>query len=120
MLLCQIASACFSNTVIAIAKSKNISQIELVRLSQLSPATISRIFRNSNDKGSSYEPSLQVVLAICVALGLSSKEAAEVQNAAFPEMAVCRELFGKGLNIFDVNEILDDLGLKILGTSSET
>lgn len=95
------------------------SQAELIRKSQLTRTTVSRICRNSNDKGSCYQPTERVVMSICVALGLDKAETIEMFYAAFPYFPFWNEIIEKKMNIFEANELLDEQGLPLLGSQTE-
>ncbi|MBS6554455.1 MAG: helix-turn-helix transcriptional regulator, partial [Clostridium sp.] len=74
----------FSDSVKKYLKIKKMTQADLIRKSMLTRTTVSRICRNSNDKGSTYQPTDRIVMSVCVALGLDSKETKELFNLAFP------------------------------------
>ena len=109
----------FSEFVNETMATKAMRQSDLIASSLLSRTTISRICRNSNDKGSSYVPTLSVVMAISVGLRLNREEATELFFCAFPEMEILGCSLDKQLNICQINEILYDNGLTLLGNSIE-
>ena len=109
----------FSKEVKKKAKSNGLTQARLTEKSQLSKTTIGRIYRNTNDKGGTYTPTLQVVFAVGMALQLSRDEAMELLYTAFPEMALWLQFLDDGLDFFEANEILYDLGLSTWGNSIE-
>jgi len=92
---------------------------DLARKGQLSRATISRIFRNKNDKGSSYRPAPEVVMCICIALKLDENEMKELFLIAFPEWKCWIEISRRKLSMHDANVLLDENGLSTLGNSIE-
>ncbi len=75
----------FSNTLKHFMKLGGVTQAELVRKSNLSKTTISQMCRNSNDKGSSYQPAPSIVIAVIIALKLKREEAKMLEYAAFPQ-----------------------------------
>ena len=98
---------------------KNMKRGDLARKGQLSRATISRIFRNKNDKGSSYRPAPEVVMCICIALKLDENEMKELFLIAFPEWKCWIEISRRKLSMHDANVLLDENGLSTLGNSIE-
>lgn len=96
-----------------------INQTALIRSSQLPKTTISRICRNSNDKGSSYQATLPVVWALSIGLKLTRAEATEMLFSAFPEMELWGKFLDERLSIYDVNYILDETGLTLWGNPEE-
>ena len=101
-------------------KEKGISQAELVKRSRLPKTTVSRIIRNTNDKGSKYTPSDPIIAAISVALRLTNTESTEqLVYAAFPERAYWKDILDKHLSVDDANYILDENKLPLLGHITE-
>lgn len=90
----------FSDAVNRYLKTKRITQADLIRKSQLTRTTVSRICRNSNDEGSSYQPTDRVVMSICVALELNHTETAEMFALAFPYFPYWHEIIEKRMDIF--------------------
>ena len=72
----------------------------------LTRTTVSRICRNSNDKGSSYQPTDRIVMSVCVALGLDSKETKELFNLAFPYLEYWNKIITEKMNIDQANSFL--------------
>lgn len=97
-------------------KEKKITQAELVTKSGLSRTTISRIFRDSNDKGSSYQAeSLDVVNAVCIGLGIFDAGVKRaIFYAAFPQFSAWEHIDEMKMNIIDANIYLYDQGLPLL------
>ena len=100
-------------------KRKNMKRGDLARKGQFSRATISRFFRNKNDKGSSYRPAPEVVMCICIALKLDENEMKELFLIAFPEWKCWIEISRRKLSMHDANVLLDENGLSTLGNSIE-
>ena len=98
---------------------KGITQAELTRKSGLSKTTVSRICRNSNDKGSSYLPTLPIIMSISVGLQLTRAQASALLFSAFPEMALWGGFLDERMDIDQANEILHDAGLPLLGGANE-
>ena len=96
-------------------KEKEMTQSELVTASGLSKTTISRIVRNRNDKGSSYQPTPPVIMAIAIGLKLTSQEYEELTYAAYPELSYMKEFLDKRFTIHDANIILEENGFPLLG-----
>jgi hypothetical protein len=109
----------FSKAVIRLLKENGKELTDLRKLSLLSKPTVSRIRRDTNDKGSNYQPTQAVVMAVCVGLKLNRAQAAELMFTAFPEMALWGEILDRRLDIMDANEMLDDVGLPTLGNAKE-
>lgn len=109
----------FSEFVKEIMIVKGIRQSGLIASSLLSKTTISRLCRNSNDKGSSYVPTLPIIMAISVGLRLSREEATKLLFCAFPEMELWGCFLDKQLTIHQINEILYDNGFTLLGNLIE-
>lgn len=109
----------FSDAVNRYLKTKRVTQADLIRKSQLTRTTVSRICRNSNDKGSSYQPTDRVVMSICVALELNHTETAEMFALAFPYFPYWHEIIEKRMDIFQANALLDEQGLPLLGSQTE-
>ena len=110
----------FSAAVNRLMKDKEMTQADLVMQSCLSKTTISRICRNSNDKGGAYTPTEPIIMALSTAFRLSSMDAKNILlYAAFPERAFWDEFLDHHLGIYDINMILDENGLPLLGNMNE-
>ena len=109
----------FSDAVNRYLKTKRMTQADLIRKSELTRTTVSRICRNSNDKGSSYQPTDRVVMSICVAFGLNHTQTAEMFDLAFPYFPYWNEIIEKRMDIFQANALLDEQGLPLLGSQTE-
>jgi len=97
-------------------KEKEMTQADLAIHSGLSKTTISRICRNSNDKGGRYTPTEDVILALSIAFRLTSAESKKkLLYAAFPQRAYWDEFLDNRLNIFEVNIFLEENNLPIMG-----
>lgn len=107
----------FSKCVNDTMSEKGITQANLERLSLLSRTTVSRICRNCNDKGSTYQPLLPVVCAVSIGLALNRIEAKNLLFSAFPELELLGEFLDRQLKIDEVNDILYDKGLTLWGTA---
>lgn len=100
-------------------RRKKLSQIELADLSNLSRTTISRICRNSNDKGGLYQPkNLSIVVAVCIGLKLDKAESQELCFIAFPELRIWAYCIEHRLNIAATNIELDNSNLPLLDDTS--
>lgn len=107
----------FTVLVKQLMEAKNITRAELIEGSCLSKVTVSRILRNTNNKGSGYTPTMNVVSAICFGLKATDAEAEELLLSAFPQWKVGRKYFSKEYGIYDANSILDDNGLSPIGNT---
>lgn len=92
------------------------TQAQLERASCLSRITINRIYRNSNDKGSTYQPSLPVACAVSIGLALNRTEAKDLLYSAFPELELLGEFLDNKLSIDAVNDILYENDLPTWGS----
>ncbi len=106
----------FSDSVKKYLKIKKMTQADLIRKSMLTRTTVSRICRNSNDKGSTYQPTDRIVMSVCVALGLDSKETKELFSLAFPYLKCWDKIIAEKMNIDQANSFLYDEGLPLLGS----
>lgn len=109
----------FSDTVMRYLKIKGMTQSDLVKTSRLPKTTVSRICRNTNDKGSSYMPDLHTAMSVSLGLSLSPDEAEKLFFSAFPEMSFMRRFLDERLAVQQANEILYDNGLPLLGNIKE-
>ena len=106
----------FLDSVKKYLKIKKMTQADLIRKSMLTRTTVSRICRNSNDKGSTYQPTDRIVMSVCVALGLDSKETKELFSLAFPYLKCWDKIIAEKMNIDQANSFLYDEGLPLLGS----
>lgn len=100
-------------------KEKGFTQADLIRKSGLPKTTVSRICRNNNDKGMSYQPSPIMVMTLCVVLGLSAEESKMLFHIAFPEWPVWKEILEQRLTMYEANVLLHENGLPMLGKVSD-
>ena len=91
----------------------------MAKESNLSKTTVSRILRNSNDKGNTYRPTTNIVMAVCLTFKLDMTECEKLMQAAFPEVVLWREGIEKHLSVHDVNEKLYEQGLPLLGNAND-
>lgn len=99
---------------------KGMTQAGLVIRSGLSKTTISRICRDSNDKGDKYTPTEPVIMALSIGLRLSSAESKkQLLYAAFPERAYWDDILDNHLNIYEANILLEENNLPLLGNMGE-
>lgn len=98
---------------------KGWTQSDLARKSCLSKATVSRIVRDSNDKGETYRPKADVVMAISLAFELDRAGWERLHLAAFPEQRYWFIALDKHQNIFELNEQLHDHKLPLVGDQTE-
>lgn len=109
----------FSDAVNRYLEAKQMTQADLARKSQLPRTTVSRICRNSNDKGNSYQPTGRIVMSVCVALELNKSETIKMFCVAFPYLLCWEEIISKKMDIFQANMFLDEQGLPLLGNQTE-
>ncbi|MCI9414530.1 MAG: helix-turn-helix transcriptional regulator [Clostridiales bacterium] len=109
----------FSDSVKRYLKMKGMTQSDLAKKSLLTKTTISRICRNSNDKGSSYIPTQRTVISVSLGLGLTLDEAKELSYDAFPERMLYVCFLEKSMTVLQANEILYEKGLPLLGNTEE-
>ena len=89
--------------------------VDLADMSNLSKTTISRILRDSNDKGQTYRPTESIVTAIAIALKVGRGGWERLMDAAFPERLICFEVLDCGGSVYEANARLDEAGLPLLG-----
>lgn len=109
----------FSDAVKHYMKIKKMTQSNLVTSSRLSKTTISRIYRNTNDKGREYSSTVSVVMAVSLGLRLNREQSEILLFAAFPEMSFWGEFVDKHLSVDDANDILYEHGANELGNIKE-
>lgn len=112
-------SKTFSSLVNDLLRERGWSAAFLARESNLSKTTVSRILRDSNDKGSTYQPTGNIVVAVCFAFKLDEAGREKMMMAAFPQMAIWREGFQKHLSVHEVNCLLYEQGLPLLGNAND-
>ena len=95
------------------------TQADLMRVASLSKTTASRIYRNSNDKGSTYEPTLRVVMAVSIGLQLTREEALDLFFCAFPQVESWGEFLDQRVGIAQADVVLFEQGLPLLGNYKE-
>lgn len=100
-------------------KENGETQADLVKKSSLSKTTVSRICRDSDDRGSTYRTTPAVVMALCIGLGKTGEAAQELFYAAFPEWRVWNKILKERLKIDDANMLLYEQGLPLLGNNQE-
>lgn len=103
----------FSKVVCEVMAKKKMSQADLGRASMLSRTTINRLCRDSNDKKSTYQPTLPVVCSVCIGLKLDREEATDLLLSAFPELELLGIFLDRHFDIYDVNDALYVNGLPL-------
>lgn len=99
--------------------AKGYTQADLVRRSHLSKTTISRILRDDNDKGRTYQPKESVVVTLSLALELGIEEASTLYFTAFPERIFWPIFIDKKFSVSEANEVLYEYGLPLLDNAKE-
>lgn len=89
----------------------------LAEKSNLSKTTISRIQRNSNDKGGPYNPTDNVVMAIAMAFRIGKSGWLKLLFAAFPDREIWLDSLKEGRDVIETNELLFEKGYPLLGNS---
>ena len=92
-------------------------QKDLAAKSCLTETTISRILRNSNDKGADYRPTEQVVAAISLSFELGTEGYEILRRAAFPQVAIWQKALEDYKTVAEANEDLLKKGLPLLGST---
>lgn len=87
-------------------------QSDLVRITGLSKATISRIA--DPHRNYYYIPKLQSTFAIALAFQLGEEETKELFSAAYPWLETCKQSILGKISYEDTMEKLDNLGLPLL------
>lgn len=95
------------------------TEADLMRVASLSKTTASRICRNSNDKGSTYEPTLRVVMAVSIGLQLTREEALDLLFCAFPQLELWGDFLDQRVGITQADMVLFEQGLPLLGNCKE-
>ena len=97
-------------------KEKGLTQADLAIRSGLTKTTISRICRNSNDKGGGYTPTEPTIVALSIGFRLSSAESKkQLLYAAFPERAHWDGFLDNHLTIYEANIFLEEKKHPLLG-----
>ena len=91
---------------------------DLALHSGLSKTTVSRILRDSNDKGGTYLPTDETIMALSIAFKLGRSGWEELLCAAFPERAIWFDGLDKRQDIFDVNDRLVKAKLPVIGSKN--
>lgn len=107
----------FSELVKGLMQDKKMTAADLSRASGLSKTTISRVLRDTNDKGQTYRPTDGIVAAIGLALGQGLDGWEKLLFAAFPERMIWRDAYLHKLSVADTNDLLYEEGLPLLGNS---
>lgn len=105
----------FSSCVRRKAAERDMSQAALAEASNLSKATITRIFRDNNYEGTTYLPTLETVLALALALEAGTDGLAELLEAAFPGLPICLEMLEEKRSVMEANGKLEEIGAPLLG-----
>lgn len=109
----------FSQCVKRIIYQKRMTGAEFAEECHISEATVSRMIRDDNDKGATYTPSDDVIIAICLAMGLGEEGYNQLKNAADPRRAVLMQALKANLDVGETNERLYDAGLPLLGSEAK-
>ena len=96
-------------------QEKGWKQIDLAEASNLPTVTISRIVRNSNDRGGPFYLTEEIIAAIAVAFEKGEDGWRTLSDAAFPERKLWMEALRSKDNIIQLNIRLCDNGLPQLG-----
>ena len=105
----------FSSLVRGLLQERGWNAAFLAKESNLSKTTVSRILRDSNDRESTYQPTMNIVTAVSLAFKLDIAGWEKMKLAAFPQTAIWREGFQEHLSVHDVNDRLYEQGLPLLG-----
>ena len=109
----------FSSIVKGLLQERGWSAAFLAKESRLSKTTVSRILRDSNDKGCTYQPTANIAVAVCLAFKLDKAERDKLLLAAFPQWAIWREGLEQHLSVHEVNCRLYEQGLPLLGNAND-
>ena len=96
-------------------QEKGWKQIDLADAANLPTVTISRIMRNSNDRGGPFYLTEEIIAAIAVAFEKGEDGWRTLSDAAFPERRLWIEALRSKDNIIKLNMRLCDNGLPQLG-----
>jgi len=97
-------------------KEKGLKQSDIVNSSGLTKATVSRICRNSNDKGEEYTTKdLALLIPLAIALGLTPEEKEELFVAAVPELEFLDMFLEKKYTLKKCNDSMHDYGYSPTG-----
>ncbi len=88
---------------------------ELAIMSGISKATISRALRNTDDKGATYRPTEQMVVAISIAFKLEAEGYDALRRVALPEVVTWYEALDDRKTVMDTNMLLDSRKQPLLG-----
>ena len=83
----------------------------LARKTGLSKTTTTRMINNTDHRGNYYRPKKESVIAVCLALGVSTEQRWELLNLVFPEETIYTEAMDNGYSVKRTNEMLEAKGL---------
>ena len=73
-----------------------------------------RMINNTDHRGNYYRPTKESVIAVCLALGISTEQRWELLNLVFPEEVFYTEAIDNGYSVKRTNEMLEAKGLNAL------
>ncbi len=109
----------FSKEVRRLMKKKGVKPSDLVNRGHFTRTTISRLCRNSNDKGGDYPLSLQDITNLKTALKLTSDEAFDLLFIAFPDVKFNITVIKENMDHMAANEYLYDNNSPLLCPNDE-
>ena len=83
---------------------------DLARKTGLSKATIHRLVTNSDNRGSTYHTTIEVVHALAIAFQLDDTEFNELFLAAFPQLSILMEARRNKWSVEYTNKVLIEKG----------
>ena len=95
----------------------NITQASLVRDGYFQRTRLNRLIRNSNDKGGDFPVTMKDIITLAIAFKLNKEQTQELIYIAFPEIQFYKIIIEGKMSLTDANELLDEQGLDLLGTS---
>ncbi len=104
----------FSQIMKRICYATGMNGAQIAAKCNLSKATMTRILRDKNYKGSSCKPSINVIAAICIGLKLGQEGFERLYRAAHPEIDVWKEALRSKKTVMETNEELEEKGLPLL------
>ena len=104
----------FNKLLIGYLDEKGHNDAWLARKTGLSKTTISKMVQNKDYRGGYYCPSVESLVAVCLALDITAKQRWEMYSLVFPEHAIYFEAMNNGYSVAHTNAMLEEKNLPAL------